>query len=357
LAGFIDRAIEHGIMLKMHFFNVGHGECTLIEHHSGRLTMVDINTSHEYDRNTRQEIAADNSRGLGLGGGVSNPLSAAADLGLRGGGISNPLSAAADLGLLGGVAAADAAAKSELTDPIEFLRKNYPGRQLFRFILTHPDLDHMRGLKRLRETVGFANFWDVRHAKETPVFRGDNDREEWRHYQQLRSGAFDLTPKYFTRGDEYFAFARDENGLGNGDCIEILSPSDALVEACNAAEKSNDLSFVLRFRHANRRIMLTGDIEEDAWNDLEAVYKGSLKSDFLQASHHGRDSGFHESSLKLINPLAVIVSVGRKPPTDAHSKYKAICSKIWSTRYYGDLTLVVQDDGTYNWTAARNGGS
>ncbi len=80
-------------MLKMHFFNVGHGECTLIEHHSGRLTMVDINTSHEYDWNTRQEIAAaDNSHGIGLGGGISSPLSAAADLGLLGGGISKSLS-------------------------------------------------------------------------------------------------------------------------------------------------------------------------------------------------------------------------------------------------------------------------
>jgi competence protein ComEC len=46
-------------MLKVRFFNVGHGECTLIEHHSGRLTMVDINTSHDLDWNTRSEIAAD----------------------------------------------------------------------------------------------------------------------------------------------------------------------------------------------------------------------------------------------------------------------------------------------------------
>jgi competence protein ComEC len=314
-------------VLTVRFFNVGHGECTLIEHHSGRLTMVDINTSHDYDWNTRQEILA------GVGGTV--------------GAASRSLAEAAALD----------EAQRELTDPVDYLERHYAGRQLFRFILTHPDLDHMRGLKRLREKVGFANFWDVRHTKAQPTFRGDNDREEWDHYQQLRSGKFGLTPRFYDRGDEKFAFARDENQLGNGDNIEILSPTPALVDACNRAETSNNLSYVLRFRHANRTVLLTGDVEEDAWTDLETVYINSLKSDFLQASHHGRDSGFHASSLKLIAPRVVVVSVGRKPSTDAHAKYKAICNNVWSTRYYGDITLQIADDGTYKWIVERNADS
>jgi competence protein ComEC len=155
-------------MLKVRFFNVGHGECTLIEHHTGHLTMVDINTSHDLDWNTREEIAAD----------------------------------AAPRGILAELAALDEATK-ELSDPVEYLERVYPGKQLFRFILTHPDLDHMRGLKRLREKIGFANFWDVKHTKADPIFRGENDREEWKHYQELRSGALDLNPLYFHRDDEF----------------------------------------------------------------------------------------------------------------------------------------------------------
>lgn len=45
-------------MLTVHFLNVGHGECSLIAHPSGRLTMVDINTSHDYDWNYRGLCAA-----------------------------------------------------------------------------------------------------------------------------------------------------------------------------------------------------------------------------------------------------------------------------------------------------------
>ena len=309
-------------MLKVRFFNVGHGECTLIEHHKGHLTMVDINTSHDLDWNTGEEIAAD----------------------------------AAPRGILAELAALDEATK-ELSDPVEYLERVYPGKQLFRFILTHPDLDHMRGLKRLREKIGFANFWDVKHTKADPIFRGENDREEWKHYQELRSGALGLNPLYFHRDDEFKFFARDENGLGNGDGIEILSPTPQLVDSCNLAKKSNDLSFVLRVRHANRTVLLTGDIEAEAWTNLEAKYRGSLKSDYLQASHHGRGSGFHELSLKLIDPRVIIVSVGRKPPTDAHSKYKAVCDQVWSTRYYGDITLHVADDGMAKWSVQRNANS
>lgn len=31
--------------IEIHFLNVGHGDCTLIEHESERLTMIDINNS------------------------------------------------------------------------------------------------------------------------------------------------------------------------------------------------------------------------------------------------------------------------------------------------------------------------
>jgi competence protein ComEC len=46
-------------MLRVHFLNVGHGECTIIEHPSGRLTMVDINNSQDYDQDSLTEYLAE----------------------------------------------------------------------------------------------------------------------------------------------------------------------------------------------------------------------------------------------------------------------------------------------------------
>ena len=146
--------------------------------------------------------------------------------------------------------------KNELTDPIEFLKREYPGKSLSRFILTHPDLDHMRGLKRLHECIGFTNFWDTAHTKPTPSYRSDADREDWEFYQTLRSASV----RNYTRGDSCFAFGKDENGVPGGDCIEILSPTPTLVKSCNHAGKSNDLSLVLRGRFGARPRPLSKEV-------------------------------------------------------------------------------------------------
>jgi hypothetical protein len=43
-------------MLRIHFLNVGYGDCTVISHPSGRLTMIDINNSQDYDSESFQEL-------------------------------------------------------------------------------------------------------------------------------------------------------------------------------------------------------------------------------------------------------------------------------------------------------------
>ena len=42
-------------MLRVHFLNVGHGYCTIIKHPSGRLTMIDVNNSQDFDAETFAE--------------------------------------------------------------------------------------------------------------------------------------------------------------------------------------------------------------------------------------------------------------------------------------------------------------
>jgi competence protein ComEC len=207
----------------------------------------------------------------------------------------------------------------------------------------------MRGLKRLHENIGFTNFWDTAHSKPTPKYRSDADREDWEFYQTLRSDA-----KNYTRGNSCFAFGKDENGVPGGDNIEILSPTPALVKSCNQSEKSNDLSLVLRVRHKNWSVLLPGDAEAEAWDDMKNHYGAGLKSDYFKASHHGRDSGYHLGALNLIAPRVTFVSVGRKPDTDASSKYRQQCNKVASTRYHGNMELRFNDDGTHQWIVERN---
>ena len=317
-------------MLRIHFLNVGHGDCTIIKHHSGRLTMIDINNSQEYDDESLNDIINEEIQRL-------TPLNRLAGLGST----------------LQYYVEARVKAEQELTDPIAFLKTTYPGENIFRFVLTHPDLDHMRGLKRLHNNVGFVNFWDTSHTKPTPSYRSDADREDWEFYQQLRKG--DKARKY-TRGNSHYAFGVDEYGRIGGDNIEILSPTPELVRSCNTAGKSNDLSLVLRVFHAGKSVILPGDAENDAWNNMISYYGESLKSDFLKASHHGRDSGYSLDAVKLIKPLLTFVSVGRKPDTDASSKYRSQCQRVASTRYHGNIELRLDDNGLHEWFVDKNPG-
>jgi competence protein ComEC len=149
---------------------------------------------------------------------------------------------------------------------------------------------------------------------------------------------------------------KDEQGQTGGDWIEILSPTPALVRTCNAAHKSNDLSFVLRLWHFGKSVLLPGDAEGPAWDDLVRTYGSYLKSDFLKASHHGRDSGYHLDAMKLIAPQITFVSVGRKPDTDASSKYRQQCARVASTRFHGNVQLEIYDDTQWKWMVDRNPG-
>ena len=317
-------------MLKVHFLNVGHGDCTVIAHPSGRLTMIDINNSQYYDEDTRKELVGEElqkSHGVSLASNSLSPLLEAF---------------AADAVL--------AKAKRELTDPIQFMKDTYPGHRLWRYIQTHPDLDHMRGLQRLDAEIGFDNFWDTANDKAVTSFRSDADRVDWNAYRGQRSR------KLYTRGDNHFAFGNEENGIPGGDGIEILSPNAEIVGACNTMDKFNDISLVIRVHHAGRSVLLSGDAESLAWENMVATYGDWLKSDFLKASHHGRDSGYHMQAVRHIKPIMTFVSVGQKPATDASSKYRNFSRQVASTRFYGNIELRIQNDDSWEWFVQHNAG-
>lgn len=355
-------------MLRLHFLNVGHGDCTIIEHPSGRLTMVDINNSQKFDAETfAEELAEERRKGMNLG--MLAGLFASGQNTLLGQGMATPPPGnALALGMLsptlqpspfGAIdtasAKVEARAKTELTDPVAYMKRRFPNRRLWRLVLTHPDLDHMRGLKALYEHVGFDNFWDTAHTKDTPNFRSDGDRDDWNFYQSLRNGGNQMNVHRFTRGSMAYAFAKDQDGQTGGDNIEILSPTLDLVNSCNSSKKSNDISLVLRIHHAGKSVLLPGDAEQSAWDDMCRTYGARLKSDFLKASHHGRDTGFHSAALTHIAPTMVIVSVGKKPDTDASNRYRRHTQKqVASTRYYGNIQLDLNDDGSWGWCVERN---
>jgi competence protein ComEC len=370
-------------MLRVHFLNVGHGDCTIIEHPSGHLTMVDINNGDEFDDESQGEILTElhynRAKGLRtqptladifsshpsnpqtLGGlftqGGLGQVSRRVGLGsgLLSGAIPNP----AGLGL-GALALLRRDKKQELkeagyaiplSNPIDFFLRNFSGRPIFRYVQSHPDLDHMRGLAAMRQYgIEIVNFWDTEHSK-VPEFKNDADKAEWSAYQRLRGSSSSPTVLRLYQGATGAFWNEDPNGYGNHDGIEILSPTKEIVRRANQQGNSNNLSYVLRINYLGYRIVLGGDADTDVWEEIADHYGVDLRCDVLKASHHGRDSGYLADAVALMNPTYTIVSIGKKPDTDASNKYRNYCNNVWSTRWYGNLALQISRERGIEWFA------
>ena len=105
-------------MIRIHFLNVGHGDCTIIEFPTGQLSIVDINRSSDMDNKDAAEIYEELTGEMVLAE-------------VQGGGILGPLA----LKKYGMLELASKGYDIPLTDPIRYISNQLSGYQkIFRFI-------------------------------------------------------------------------------------------------------------------------------------------------------------------------------------------------------------------------------
>ena len=272
-------------MLKIHFLNVGKGNCTIIKHPSGRISIIDI----------------DNSR------------------------IKNN--------------------ERKLTDPIKYVKSVNISR-VFRFILTHPDMDHMSGLNGLSNNTEIINFWDTENNKSIENSSWDEspyDRRDWEKYRSFKNKK--ENPKYIINS------RRDEDHYWMDDHITVLSPSHDLIKKAHETEDYNHLSYVLMLEQKGVKILFSGDASVEAWEEiLDECGKSLLKADILLAPHHGSKNNIFKPALEAISPDYVIVSVAEGVDY-AYDFYKNLVKKkVFSTKDKGNIILEVDDYGRYRFT-------
>jgi competence protein ComEC len=310
------------VTLKIHFLNVGHGDCTFLDLPSGRLMMIDINNSKSLP-DTDIDALAENK------------------------GLPIWMFKRSRYMVEGRYRSWEEYHRSLLVDPADYYKANFAGRSIFRHVQTHPDMDHMSGLHRFywQEKIPIENFWDIAHNKELDEEDFENSGyayEDWLVYQLLRAG----------RGpdeQEHKAINNLRRNVGHywtDDGIEVLSPTSDLIDTCNLKECYNDCSYVLKIDYVGRSVILPGDAESAAWSSmLDDLGPKALRCDVLKASHHGRESGYHKDAVTAMSPDVVICSVGKKPSTDASDEYASHGAQVLSTRYHGTITVTIRYDG------------
>ncbi len=276
-------------LVKLHFINVGKGNCTILDLPSGRLSVIDIDDSRALSEDDKKKL--------------------------------------------------EEAKAASLSNPIDYILEKYPKESIFRFILSHPDMDHMSGIKILFDKKKIFNFWDPQNNKPDP---GDwktspYDKADWDYYQKLKDKKIE--------GVTILSPLRNETA----DCcwvqdgIKILSPTKELVGQANKEEDWNISSYVLMLECYGVKVLFGGDVSKEVWADIIKAYgKDYLKSDILLAPHHGSENNISSEILDIIKPRLVIVSVaaGVDYAGDLYSKY----GRVLSTKFYGNITVTIKDN-------------
>jgi beta-lactamase superfamily II metal-dependent hydrolase len=264
-------------MSVVHFLNVLEGDCNIIQHDSGRISVIDVSNASNEDETSAERATRTSAQRQTMFSRTQVPQGKT-----------------------------DYRQKLQPDNPIEYLRNRIITEEIFRFIITHPDMDHLDGLRDLFASFKIACFWDTDNKKEILDFNGGGyNKEDWDFYLKLRDGKYrpDVRRTFYS-GNSWNYFQQDY--------IQILGPTSELLQNSIEKDDYNDSSYVLLYTPPKGnggvwKILLAGDSHDDSWSHILSNYKDMISNvDVLLAPHHGRDSNRNYDFLKIVNPTVTL---------------------------------------------------
>ncbi len=217
-------------------------------------------------------------------------------------------------------------------------------------VVTHPDKDHITGLKTIDENFEIGMIWES-------GFRRAEDAEACSEYDEFIELLETVTSKKLSAGSSKLSFAK--NGI---DVFCLCSKS-------NDNDEVHYNSLVLKFVEGDKSIVFAGDSNCEAWkNKVIKNYQSLVDADMLHASHHGSRTFFYESgqdkekvdpyitAIESISPDYVIVSGCDRedkvkedwPPHDVavtlYEEYTSSAGGVYITGEDGHLVFELKED-------------
>lgn len=210
--------------------------------------------------------------------------------------------------------------KDDILDEIE---TESSGKGIKRFISTHPDDDHIKGLVEYDDKFGILNFYRV----DNDTTKKGTEMDDFKRYKKLRDDSkksFELRKgckrKWMNESDD----ERDGAGLY---CLWPITDNNLYKEALKTAADGgspNNISPAVKYLVGKFSFLWMGDMETDMQEEFDKKVTNTHQT-IVFAPHHGRKSGHIPSSLMdKLTPKLVIVGEAPSDELDYYSEYDTI---------------------------------
>lgn len=200
-----------------------------------------------------------------------------------------------------------------------------------RFISTHPDEDHIKGIEDLDDRIGIINFYCVAND----AVKSNEETESFKHYCKLRDDkkkAF-----YVEKGCQrkWMNLSDEERGCSGINFMWPDTKNEEFKDALEQVKKGtgfNNISPIFTYSlQGGVKAMWLGDMET---NFLEKIMDSVdwEEIDILFAPHHGRDSAkIPAEVLTKINPTVVIIGEAPSKNLNYYAGYNTITQNTAGT--------------------------
>jgi competence protein ComEC len=308
-------------MPRVHFLNVRNGDCSIIQHISGHVSVIDVNCAFVPKKKLAYARLSANTEAKSW-----EPVSG------------------------------NYGQKYEEDNPIEYLWK-LGVSEIFRFIVSHPDMDHLGGVKDLFSEFKPINFWDTANNREREEgWYGSRIKlkEGWEFYKNLR----DARTNKHSNPKRLVYYSGDVNQFYDDDGLIILAPTPELLESGNQRKNWNDASYVILYKTKGKKILFAGDSENKTWEHILKTWKENVSNlDILIAPHHGRHSGRKYDFMSVTKPKLTLYGNASSDHL-AYSAWNNRSLPILTNNQAGYIILDIKSGGidvfAKNETYARN---
>lgn len=205
---------------------------------------------------------------------------------------------------------------------VKEIKRKKSKKGVTRFISTHPDEDHIQGLKYLDDAIDILNFYCTKNNATK-----EDETDDFQHYRTLHDSekAF-----YIEKGcsRKWMNQESDERGSSG---INILWPKtdhDSYNEALDEAAEGgspNNLSPIIKYSLSDGATVLwMGDLETDFMEKIRSAVSWP-RVDILFAPHHGRETGkIPDAVLKKMDPKIIVIGEAPSEHLNYYNGYNTI---------------------------------